>query len=296
MAALLSRKKFSLNNCIEQSFFKAIILIALVGCGIVLVFDLFLVKHGSYSVELVSLLIQVLLLTLYSLDKIDFGKITTGVIIAMAIMFTYRGMITDDFNEITCTLLITVGFICSLVSKGVSRNTLKVIILICLVMVLFKGWREQPFLLLFRHAIPYLISFSIVTICSGLLKTKYENNQVRLKEMVDLLNKKNQKINDQNALLKKNYNELSDLNQNLEAIIDQKTHKIAEKNKQLGEIAYANAHQIRGPLARILGLLNLINMEPGKKDFYLCKINEQANEMDDTLLKVTKSIETNIHK
>jgi hypothetical protein len=71
---------------------------------------------------------------------------------------------------------------------------------------------------------------------------------------------------------------------------------ITEKNKHLAEIAYTNAHTIRGPLARILGLVNLAKLEPHKNSFYIAKIDEQAAEMDEKLMTVTKQIEMNIHK
>jgi signal transduction histidine kinase len=97
-------------------------------------------------------------------------------------------------------------------------------------------------------------------------------------------------------LLQKNYRELAALNENLESIINEKTEKIKEKNKHLADIAYANAHTIRGPLARILGLLNLSKLEPGNSEFYLSKICDEATQMDKTLFAVTRRIETNIHK
>jgi signal transduction histidine kinase len=287
--------KSRLNHCIEQAFFKTIIIIAVTGCVIAILFDLILVKRTDHNASLMVLLVEILLLTLYGIGKIDFGKITTIGITMMGIVITYRGLVTNDFNEISCTLLITVGFISSLVSKGRVGLILKIAILFCLALILFKQY-SIPTLILARKALPYLIVYCIITICSGLLKSRYELNQQRLKDMVELLNKKNQKINDQNALLKKNYRELEHLNENLESIIEEKTEKISEKNRQLADIAYANAHQIRGPLARILGLLNLANMDTRNREFYFCKISEQASEMDDKLLQVTQAIEANIYK
>jgi signal transduction histidine kinase len=169
-------------------------------------------------------------------------------------------------------------------------------IIISLFIVLFKDYKSVSYVILVRKAIPYVVIYFIVTICSGFLKERYERNQARLREFVALLHQKNQKINEQHALLQTNYRELSHLNENLESIIAEKTRRIAEKNKQLASIAYAHAHQVRGPLARILGLLNLITLDSDKKDFYVCKIGEQALEMDETLSSVTKSIEGNIHK
>jgi hypothetical protein len=280
----------------EKTFFKTIVIISLVGCAAVILLDWLVLKRFDTNFHIIILLAQVLLVTLYGLNKMKFSRITTGGIVMMCGLFTFRGFHTTDFNEITYTLLITLGFISSLVLARKSAAILTVIILGCLLALLFKDRGNESMAVLFRKAIPYLTVFCIVTICSGILKSKYEKNQSRLRGMVDILNAKNQKIKDQHILLKTNYNQLAELNGNLEAIISQKTEKIQEKNKQLAEIAYANAHTIRGPLARILGLLHLTTMDPDRKELYLCKIMEEANDMDGILQIVTRQIEMNIHK
>jgi hypothetical protein len=292
----LFKKNIKSEKCIEQSFFKAIIILGIIGCVTSCLFDVVILKRTDTSVQVIFLLTQIMLLTLYAINRVNFDVVTTGGILMMGIMFTYRGLVLNEFNEITCTLLITVGFISALVSKPKTGWILKSLLLFALVAVLFKNYNTMSTLTLVRHAIPYIVIYCVVTICSGLLKSRYEANQERLKEMVDLLNAKNKKINDQHAMLKKNFSQLADLNGNLEHIINEKTCRISEMNKQLAEIAYANAHTIRGPLARILGLINLARLEPHKNSFYIGKINEQALDMDETLLIVTKQIEVNIYK
>jgi signal transduction histidine kinase len=295
MAAFFS-KSFKLHECVEQSFFKSILVIGLAGGSVAILMDMLVLKRFDTNFQIQLLIAQVLLVALYGINRIDFSRITTGGILMLAALFTYRGLVTTDFTETTYTLLITIGFISALVSRRRASIFLRTIILVCLLVLLFKDYQTVSFALLLRRAIPYLIVFSIVTVCSGILKARYESNQARLREMVDLLNRKNKKIKDQHVMLKKNYRELAELNGNLEHIIGQKTEKIKEKNKQLADIAYENAHTIRGPLARILGLIHLMNIEPENSELYLCMIRDEANAMDGILLKVTKKIEMNIHK
>jgi len=87
---------------------------------------------------------------------------------------------------------------------------------------------------------------------------------------------------------------LSKLNVNLGQLVKHKTYHIEQKNKQLTEIAYTNAHQIRGPLARILGLLQLIAVDPGNTGQYLIRIDNEANDMDKITKEVGESIELTI--
>lgn len=289
------RRSFRIEECVEQAFFKVILAIAAFGAGAVMVFDLLLTPRTDNNVQLIFLLMQIALLALYAVDRINFQIVTAGVILMMCILFTYRGLSSEEFNEVTSAQLITVGFIAALVSKQRIGTLLKVVVLACLISVLFKHYGRIPTVILVRQAIPYMILFCIVTICSGLLKSRYEWNQDRLKAMVTLLRKKNKKINQQNELLNKRFEELAYLNGNLEAIIQEKTSKISEKNAHLAQIAYANAHTVRGPLARILGLVNLAVIDPEQREFYINKINEEALDMDVTLQRVTRGIEGNIH-
>src|SRR5204862_3410314 len=86
--------------------------------------------------------------------------------------------------------------------------------------------------------------------------------------------------------------EIERVNANLEALVDQRTKTIQEKNEVLTEYAYFNAHQIRGPLARILGLINIFNLE--KKDSQekqLAMLQQAGNELDDAIKKINKLID-----
>jgi hypothetical protein len=69
-----------------------------------------------------------------------------------------------------------------------------------------------------------------------------------------------------------------------EELVAQK-EEIELQNKKLLEYAFYNAHKVRGPLARILGLVHLLKLEADKigfidNDQYLEKLSESANELD----------------
>jgi signal transduction histidine kinase len=108
------------------------------------------------------------------------------------------------------------------------------------------------------------------------------------------LNQKNAKINDQHNALLKSYEQMADINASLEETVKIKTSRIEQKNEQLGEIAYANAHRVRGPLARILGLLHLIDIDPIKKDNYLKWVHTEAKQLDEIIRGLGADIEKNI--
>ncbi len=97
----------------------------------------------------------------------------------------------------------------------------------------------------------------------------------------------------QNEEIKLQKEEIESINNNLEKLIVQRTKKVLEHEKLFTEYANINAHKVRSPLARILGLLNLIQLEEDKekniKEF-LPLLKTNADELNDILDEVSKSL------
>lgn len=63
----------------------------------------------------------------------------------------------------------------------------------------------------------------------------------------------------------------------------QRIHAIEQQNEKLKEIAWLESHVVRAPLARILGLVNLLDnkqLEEGEKAKILGYIKDSTQEMD----------------
>lgn len=294
----LLRKKGApnLNECIEEIFFRAMLTVGLIGCTLVVLLDLLVTRNLSYIIPANLVMIFVLLVSLYTIKSLKFHGAALSGLVLLNIVIIVRGFIYPEFHHVTCILLITIGFMCALVSQGTTGKMMRWGILASFVVILFKDYKQVAMITLIRASVPYLVVYFIITILSGLLKERYARNQNRLTELVALLNQKNTKINEQHARLQASYKELSDLNNYQEVIIKQKTHRIAEKNKQLAELSYQNSHSLRAPLARMLGLLYLSKIDPERKEFYLSKLDEQALEMDRRICLVSESIERNMHE
>lgn len=270
------------------------LIVGMVGCSIGLFVDLLITSSFDYNIWLRLLLIQVLLTALYALKTFLFKYVSMIVISSMVVLITFRGILFGNYQAVTCTLLITIGLVSSLTTKGAARFFFNLLILASLFLILIRTSEAFELLPMLHNAVPYLISYFIVTISSGALKDRYERNQVKLTELVELLNKKNAKIYEQHRRLLNSHDVLSRANENLGELVAEKTTTIEQKNHHLAEIAFANAHQVRGPLARILGLLHLIHVDEGGKDFYITKINAEAIQMDEILRAVGREIEKNI--
>lgn len=68
---------------------------------------------------------------------------------------------------------------------------------------------------------------------------------------------------------------------------------IKEQNKKLTEIAWVQSHDVRGPLARIKGLVNLLSNHPHPEDDtkLLGYLKSASNEMDAVVSNITRKTE-----
>lgn len=83
--------------------------------------------------------------------------------------------------------------------------------------------------------------------------------------------------------------ELSELNQNLEKLVEIKTQILSKQNEALSNYAFTNSHKLRGPIARILGLISISKLDKELTfQWYVDKIEIEINEVD-RLTKETSS-------
>ena len=91
----------------------------------------------------------------------------------------------------------------------------------------------------------------------------------------------------QNFLIEEQKEKIELFNRNLHLRVLQRTAEVQSRNKMLAEFAFINAHVLRGPLSRVLGILNLILLEertndPGK----VKQVQQAAKEMDLIIRKI----------
>ena len=80
-----------------------------------------------------------------------------------------------------------------------------------------------------------------------------------------------------------------------------KTENIKRQNEQLLKYAHANAHHVRGPIARLLGLIQLTKLktkEPVDYPWFFDKVEYETKAVDEILhrialelQKITKRVE-----
>ncbi len=105
----------------------------------------------------------------------------------------------------------------------------------------------------------FFVEGGLLLVSSGifmtiLIKTRYDLNVREIKARLALMESK-QEIQEQAEKIRM-------MNDNLEALVRQRTIELERKNKALEEYAFINAHKLRAPVASILGLVHLLQKEP----------------------------------
>jgi hypothetical protein len=154
-----------------------------------------------------------------------------------------------------------------------------------------QALKSQRNLLISGGVILLIVIISSIMIFNLYLRYRSANRQ--LIGLNASINEKNEEILAQSEELKAVNNAMHEINANLEAIVEERTREVKIQNEKLIEFAYFNAHKVRGPLARILGLVNVLKMEDlnnGLKDF-TDKMHESATELDNVIHTINKNLD-----
>jgi signal transduction histidine kinase len=101
------------------------------------------------------------------------------------------------------------------------------------------------------------------------------------------------KLLDQHNMISQQKEEIEVINNNLEQIVVDRTEKLKDHEKRITKFSFINEHRVRSPLARIMGLLNLIELEKNKSktlEDYLPLLRENTEELNGMLKEVSDTL------
>jgi len=124
--------------------------------------------------------------------------------------------------------------------------------------------------IIFTGSAVFLLVVGILFLGVKMYKSKVKYSQ-QIEKLANELKNKNEDINR--------------INENLENIVEERTKKLRMQNEKLVKYSFINSHDIRGPLARVLGLIYLIGKEGDAKALpdTLAKLSEAAAELDQVI-------------
>jgi len=133
-----------------------------------------------------------------------------------------------------------------------------------------------------------LIAYIIVSsACFSFQSIIYQSDNYN-KKIMKTLKDQSDEIEAQNEELVQGQERLNEMNAHLEELVLEKTKNIQLQNRVLTQYAYSNAHHVRGPVARLLGLIELTKID--KNDNFpllLKKIEEESLELDRVIKEVS---------
>lgn len=146
----------------------------------------------------------------------------------------------------------------------------------------------DPVLPFERQIYPYytniVFSALLIYFSSALFKKEHLKHESQLKKQRD-------KILSQKETLTKTQKHLLEL-------LEAKDRRLEERDKNMDKYAYLNSHKARSPLARILGLTHLTNLEDlsdqEKRSYYFGEIMENAKDLDNVLQEISAILDRDL--
>jgi signal transduction histidine kinase len=143
-----------------------------------------------------------------------------------------------------------------------------------------------------------IIAYTIISISCFVFQSIIGQNDKFNKELLAELKNRAEEIETQNDMLIQSQSRLNGMNQQLEDLVEKKTENIKRQNEILIKYAYTNAHHVRGPVARILGLIQLTKMETGLNyAWFFEKVEQETVEIDKIIKRISDDLnETDVEK
>lgn len=83
---------------------------------------------------------------------------------------------------------------------------------------------------------------------------------------------------------------ISMINKGLEDRVRKRIEELEKQNEKLAEYAFINSHILRGPLSRMLGLIELLERSDGKDEELINYLKRSGMELDDVVKKINSAI------
>jgi signal transduction histidine kinase len=136
----------------------------------------------------------------------------------------------------------------------------------------------------------YLMRFEV----TQSLETANKNLEDTVRKRTQQLSEANEELKTLNQELLASNEEVAALNENLKTMVEERTKKINHQLTKLMEYSHMNSHEVRAPLARMLGLLSLLKIENNEEQRK--ELNDRlyaaSQELDDVIKKMNRLLET----
>lgn len=252
------------------------------------------------TVALINILITLILLFLYLLAQKRGGHpmilMVLHVLALAAFTFFWKnfGGMSGTVPSFYC---VYVAFIV-VSSHGITRWV--IILSMALVLIFYFAFPdllgmnsafEPSNISAFQKNIDYLAVGGLIIAFTLYMKAKFITYREGVSTKNQQLDQIARTLHEQNKELAIRQQETRAINDNLEALVDDRAKQIELKNLELAEYAFINAHMLRGPLCRMLGLINLMEHEPVQfPGEQLMQVKKIAQEIDQKIKEINSVV------
>ncbi|HTH54791.1 MAG TPA: two-component regulator propeller domain-containing protein [Cyclobacteriaceae bacterium] len=138
-----------------------------------------------------------------------------------------------------------------------------------------------------------LVALVLVVIVYFFIKLREKQLIAEKRELEIKVRERTSEIEQKTHEIQAQAEEIRGINENLEQLVRSRTAELEHKNKAIEEYAFINAHQLRAPVASILGLIHLmqkLDLGENEKEF-LTHLNDSAKKLDVVVSSITEAIE-----
>jgi signal transduction histidine kinase len=285
------------QKSIERFFLNTLLKISIAGVLAITVADVFF-----YPEDVQSIVIDlVILVTCTTSLLMRTSSPTSSVLILTSMLLlamVYQSLTVPVTTTNSLSILLMVGFICSVMLRGKLMWTMHIITILCVNAIFIVQFLKHEMTFarerseLMTILITYSVIYFILCYATAVLKGSYDRIYTYLQETNAELHHKAGEIATRNEELVAVQENLNVLNTDLEQKVNERTEKIQLQNEILLKYSYTNAHHLRGPVARLLGLaaIHKLDSRPDT-DFIIAKMVEQAHEIDAVIKKINEDLE-----
>lgn len=283
---------------IEVFFLNTLLKISIVSTALILLVDVLLFVEDALSLWIDTTILISLIMGYWLRNRFPMVSIYLVTVVALAAMI-YQCIQVPLNTTTSLTIILIDGFVFSVMLKGRAMwimhiITLGAIIAVFITQAILPAYRFTSSVSeLGTIAFTYAVLYILLTYSTYILKSGYDKLYDSLHEAHRESSERAKEIAAQNEELIQMQDNLNSLNTNLEGIVRERTLRIQMQNEVMMKYSYANAHHLRGPVARLLGLANISELRDSlSPQFIIDRMREQAIEIDEVVRKINVELES----
>ena len=289
------KKVKPVTDDIERNMMLQVLAVSLLGILVYIFNSLFVIKSPQilYSSLGIFVLYGGLFVMVYLPENFLLKKRISFLVVFLSIVSSFFMM--GGLKGIACIDIVNMVLYTSVIYKGKEQNFYFGVLFTTFLSLTFVQI-NFPFIIKnnaaddpdWMWAINIFIRIGLSFNIGMALRKAYSKEHEKTNELILEINNLNNEILAQNEELKSIQEDLKNNNSKLERIVYDRTKKLEEQNDTLTTYAYMNSHIFRGPVCRLLGLLQLMKLE--KKEESKIELENYLYEEVESIDRVVKDI------